>query len=292
MPRRRGGSGDEVGELARSIERDERLGRRDLGASRWLSARRPPALGPARVQPGVPPLQHRRVISFAESTLAPALLPIYPAEHVLVAGPARSGSSGLLLATAHVLTTAVSRVDLTVIATRPSPLRHLGGDARVVTDPRELPALLTEIVDPGIRHVALIDDAETLDDATGSIDALLKRLLPDMQVIVAGRADQLRTAYGTGRKSSAAPVRACSSTARRRLRRDLLSVRLPRQAPVPVTAARGWMVHGGDGRSSSRRRLFGNCMPNDRFLPFSVADSASRPAWDTLTAVRLSALAN
>ncbi len=185
-------------------------------------------------------------VGVAEPTLEPATLPIYPAEHFLIAGPARSGRSGLLQAIARLLADATPRVGLTVVATRPSPLRCLGGNTRVVTNPRELPALLAELVDPAVRHVVLIDDAETLDDPEGAIDALLKRLLPDVHVVAAGRADQLRTAYGhwtqiIRRSGTGVLLRPDVD-----FDGDLLAARLPRQAPVAVTAARGWMVHGGE----------------------------------------------
>jgi DNA segregation ATPase FtsK/SpoIIIE, S-DNA-T family len=185
-------------------------------------------------------------VGVAERTLAPAVLPVYPAEHVLIAGPARSGRSSLLLAIARMLAAAVPRVDLTVVAPRPSPLRRADVDARVVTDARELPEVLAALTAPGTRHAVLIDDAETLDDPAGAIDALLKRLLPDVHLVVAGRADQLRTAYGhwtqiVRRSGTGVLLRPDVD-----FDGDLLAVRLPRQAPVAVTVARGWMVHSGE----------------------------------------------
>jgi hypothetical protein len=55
---------------------------------------------------------------------------------------------------------------------------------------------LAEVADAGSRHVVLIDDAEALDDPAGAVDALLQRLVPDVHVFAAGRADLLRSTYG------------------------------------------------------------------------------------------------
>jgi S-DNA-T family DNA segregation ATPase FtsK/SpoIIIE len=185
-------------------------------------------------------------VGIAESTLAPALLRVYPTEHVLIAGPARSGRSGLLCALATLLTAATPEVGLTVVATRPSPLRQLDSVGHVITNPQELPDELAQITGAGGRHVVLIDDAEALDDPAGAVEALLKRLLPDVHVFAAGRADLLRSAYGhwtqTVRRSGAGVL----------LRPDvdydgdLLAVRLPRRPPVAVTVARGWLVNNGE----------------------------------------------
>ncbi|MGH8910823.1 MAG: hypothetical protein ACRD0K_31125 [Egibacteraceae bacterium] len=185
-------------------------------------------------------------VGIAERTLEPALLRVYPAEHALVAGPARSGRSGLLCALARLLAAATPRVGLTAVAARPSPLRRLDCLDRVVTDARALPEALAQVADAGGRQVVLIDDAEALDDVAGAVDRLLRRLLPDVRVIAAGRADVLRSAYGhwtqTVRRSGAGVLLRPDTD----LDGDLLGVRLPRLAPVPVTAARGWLAGAGD----------------------------------------------
>ncbi|MGH3697656.1 MAG: FtsK/SpoIIIE domain-containing protein, partial [Pseudonocardiaceae bacterium] len=102
-------------------------------------------------------------VGITESALAPALLRVYPGEHVLVAGPQRSGRSGLLCAIASLLTMTAPDVGLTVVATRPSPLRMLDG-SRMITDVDQLPDALTAVAEAGGRQVVLIDDAETVED--------------------------------------------------------------------------------------------------------------------------------
>jgi len=188
-------------------------------------------------------------VGVAESTLGPAFLRVHPAEHVLIAGPARSGRSGLLCALARLLTDAAAELEVTVVACRPSPLRELSGRrgiAGVVTSAAELPDELTRVAAASCPQVVVVDDAELLDDPSGAVDALIRRGLPDVHVIAAGRADLLRTLYGhwtqTVRRSG------CGVLLRPDVDfdGDLLSVRLPRQAPVPVSVARGWLVNDGE----------------------------------------------
>lgn len=185
-------------------------------------------------------------VGIAEATLTPAVLRLYPTEHVLIAGPARSGRSGLLCALTQLLATATSTVGLTVVATRPSPLRHLAGIDHVVTNTQELPEVLAQVADAAGRQVVLIDDAEALDDPAGAVDALLKKLLPNVHVIAAGRADLLRSAYGHWTHT----VRRCGTGVLLRpdidYDGDLLAVRLPRLTPVPITVARGWLINTGE----------------------------------------------
>lgn len=183
-------------------------------------------------------------VGIAEATLAPAVLRMYQAEHALVAGPPRSGRSGLLHALAYLLSATTPDVGLTVVATRPSPLRALEV-TRMITQADELPDALAAVTESGGRQVILIDNADALDDPNGAIERLLKQRLPDVHLIAAGRADTLRSAYGHWTKQ----VRRSRSGVLLRpdtdLDGDLLGARLPRRAPVAVTVARGWLVNDG-----------------------------------------------
>jgi S-DNA-T family DNA segregation ATPase FtsK/SpoIIIE len=183
-------------------------------------------------------------VGITESALTPALLRVYPGEHVLIAGPQRSGRSGLLGAIASLLTAFAPEVGVTVVATRPSPLRVLDV-SRVITVADQLPDVLSAVAEAGGRQVILIDDADALDDPDEVIIKLLKARLPDVHLIVAGRADTLRSAYGHWTQQ----VRRSRSGVLLRpdvdLDGDLLGVRLPRRTPVPVTIARGWLVNDG-----------------------------------------------
>jgi len=227
----------------------------EIAASAPVPARPPLALGtlPTQVSPeelscalGMKEEPWLLPVGISERTLAPAVLRMYPAEHALIAGPARSGRSELLCALGRLLAAATPEVGLTVVATRPSPLRGLADVDRVVTEAQALPEALAQVAGAAGRQVVLIDDAEALDDPTGAVDQLLKRLLPDVHVIAAGRADALRSAYGhwtqAVRRSGAGVLLRPDVD----FDGDLLAVRLPRQAPVAVSAARGWLVNGGE----------------------------------------------
>jgi S-DNA-T family DNA segregation ATPase FtsK/SpoIIIE len=69
--------------------------------------------------------------------------------------------------------------------------------------------------------------------------------LPELHLIIAGRADSLRSAYGHWTQQ----VRRSRSGVLLRpdidLDGDLLGVRLPRRAPVPITVARGYLINDG-----------------------------------------------
>jgi S-DNA-T family DNA segregation ATPase FtsK/SpoIIIE len=183
-------------------------------------------------------------VGITESTLAPALLRVYPGEHVLIAGPQRSGRSGLLHAIASLLSAAAPKVGLTVVATRPSPLRMLDV-AQLITAADQLPEALTALTEAAGRQVILVDDADMLDDPDETITKLVKQRLPEVHLIVVGRADTLRSAYGHWTQQ----VRRSRSGVLLRpdidMDGDLLGVRLPRRTPVPITTARGWLVNDG-----------------------------------------------
>lgn len=183
-------------------------------------------------------------VGIAESTLAPAVLRMYPAEHALIAGPPRSGRSGLLCALACLLTTTAPNLSLTVVATRPSPLRGLEGP-RLVTQADALPDALAAVAEAGGRQVILIDDADVLDDPTGAIEGLLKQHLPELHLIAAGRADTLRCAYGHWTQQVRRSRSGILLHPDPDLDGDLLGIRLPRRAPVAVTLARGWLINDG-----------------------------------------------
>jgi S-DNA-T family DNA segregation ATPase FtsK/SpoIIIE len=93
--------------------------------------------------------------------------------------------------------------------------------------------------------VVLIDDADLVDDPDEAIVKLLTQRLPGVHLIVAGRADALRSAYGHWTQQ----VRRSRSGVLLRpdvdYDGDLLGVRLPRRTSVLVTVARGWLVNDG-----------------------------------------------
>jgi S-DNA-T family DNA segregation ATPase FtsK/SpoIIIE len=188
-------------------------------------------------------------VGIRESDLEPALLEAYEGEHVLVAGPPRSGRSTMLLAMVEALRAgaAADGVDLAVwgVCGRRSPLASAAGLDRCVVGDDGLAALLAAARVHRGRLVLLVDDAEQLDDTDQSFAGLLAARPTDLLVIASGRSDDLRTLYGhwtkTVRKSR------CGVLLQPNVDYDgeLVGATLPRRAPVALTAGRGYLSSGG-----------------------------------------------
>ncbi len=187
-------------------------------------------------------------VGIRESDLEPAMLEAYEGEHVLVAGPPRSGRSTTLLAILEALRAgAVAEgVDLAVwgICGRRSPLAGAPLD-RCVSGDDGLAALLAAARVHRGRLVILIDDAEQFDDADQAIVGLLGARTSDLLVVAAGRSDDLRTMYGhwtrTVRKSRSGILLQPNVD----YDGELLGANLPRRAPVAMSVARGYVASGG-----------------------------------------------
>lgn len=192
----------------------------------------------------------RLPIGIAETDLAPAFLEVYEGEHVLVAGPARSGKSTLLLAIAQALRTtpdATAPVAVWGVCGRRSPLATADLD-RVVVGADDLPALVASVRLETGPVVILVDDAESFDDADQSLAGLLTMTNPHVLVIAAGRSADLRAQYSgwtkTLRKSRCGVLLQPDVD----YDGDLLGVTLPRRAPVAVTTGRGYACVAGAAR--------------------------------------------
>ncbi|WP_306214871.1 FtsK/SpoIIIE domain-containing protein [Actinoplanes sp. RD1] len=174
-----------------------------------------------------------------ESDLRPAALTLYEGEHALIAGPARCGKSTTLLALAATLR---GHVHLTATGARRTPLR----DLPEFTPATGLAALLASLRTTEGPAVLLLDDAETFDDPDGALAGLLAANHPDLHLVVAGRADTLRTKYGhwtqTVRRAKTGILLRPSPD----LDGDLLGVTLPRRSPVRLGVGRGYLIHNGD----------------------------------------------
>jgi S-DNA-T family DNA segregation ATPase FtsK/SpoIIIE len=208
----------------------------------------PAGLGAAATLTGEP---WRLPVGIGESDLSPAFLETYEGEHVLIAGPVRSGKSSLLLALIEVVRAAAAAdgepIQVWGLCGRRSPLAGAAGLDRVVVGAEEVTELVAAMrVQPG-RLVLFIDDAEQFGDDDGAIASLLTGL-PGLLIIAAGRADELRTLYThwtkTLRKSR------CGVLLQPNLDYDgdLLGARIPRRTPVALTTGRGYLVSGGEVR--------------------------------------------
>jgi S-DNA-T family DNA segregation ATPase FtsK/SpoIIIE len=186
-------------------------------------------------------------VGMQEADFSPAFLEIYEGEHALIAGPARSGKSTLLLALAAALRgSATSRGPAQVwgICDRRSPLALADLD-RVAVGTDEVPALLASLRLERGPVFLLIDDAERFEDSDQSIAGVVASGQPGLCVIAAGRAADLRGLYThwtkTVRKSRLGVLLQPDIN----YDGELLGTALPRKSPVALTAGRGYIGVGG-----------------------------------------------
>ncbi|ROS37621.1 FtsK/SpoIIIE domain-containing protein [Curtobacterium sp. PhB78] len=187
-------------------------------------------------------------IGIAEDDLQPASVEVYDGEHVLVAGPARSGKSSVLLAVAELARTAEGvRPAVWAICDRRSPLAS-GSFDRIAVGPDEVPALLAGLRLERGPVLLLIDDAERFEDGDQAIATLLTTERPGLCVVAAGRSADLRSLYSHWTR--AVRKSRCGVLLQPDVDYDgeLLGVTLPRRAPVALTVGRGYAASGGTVR--------------------------------------------
>ncbi len=188
-------------------------------------------------------------VGLQEADLSPAFLEIYEGEHALVAGPARSGKSTLLLAMAQALRgapTSRGPAQVWAICDRRSPLALEGvGLDRVAVGADEVPALLASLRLERGTVFLLIDDAERFEDGDQSISGVVASGQPGLCIIASGRAADLRGMYThwskTVRKSRLGVLLQPDVN----YDGELLGAALPRKSPVAMTAGRGYLSVGG-----------------------------------------------
>lgn len=186
-------------------------------------------------------------VGIAEHDLKPVALDLYQGEHMLIAGPVRSGKSSVLLGVAQSLRDAAARdgedLEIWGLGSRRSPIHNAQLDRVAGED--EVGELLVALRLQQVPTVLLVDDAERFDDADGLINQLLSSNLPHLRVIAAGRADDLRTTYGHWTKLIRRSR--CGILLQPNIDYDgeLLGVRLPRRTPVDMTTGRAFAGHDG-----------------------------------------------
>ncbi|MGO2140097.1 MAG: FtsK/SpoIIIE domain-containing protein [Leucobacter sp.] len=185
-------------------------------------------------------------VGIREDTLEPAVLELYEGEHAVIAGPARSGKSSLLLAIAE---TALAlpepeRPAVWGIYDRRSPLGGLGL-ARSAESDEEIPALLAALRLETGPVLLLIDDAERVADGEQALAGLVSGPPTRVTVVAAGRAADLRSLYGHWTKALQKSRCGVALQPDTDYDGELFGVKLPRTAPVAMSPGRGYAVSGG-----------------------------------------------
>jgi len=183
------------------------------------------------------------VVGTAFDSLDPAVLSVPDGEHVLVAGPARTGRSTTLVRLAASWGDANPGGLVHVVAPRPTP--WWPPDAVITLD-----AALSRLGDlPGGRPaLLLVDDAERVGDPGDRLAVLLAERRPGLLVAAAGRPDALRSLFGhwtavVRRSRIGVLAAACND-----IDGDLLGELLPRRRPVPARPGLAWLIDGSGRR--------------------------------------------
>lgn len=187
-------------------------------------------------------------IGIRESDLQPAFLDVYEDEHVLIAGPARSGKSTLLLTVAESIRSAALAAgrdaDVWGVCGRRSPLSNSTLE-RIAIGQHDLAGLLAQVRVRKGPLALLIDDAEQFDDSDNAIKNLLSARIPDLLVVASGRADDLRSHYGHWTKQIRKSRLGVLLQPNIDYDGELLLGPLPRRAPVALTPGRGYLTSDG-----------------------------------------------
>ena len=178
-------------------------------------------------------------------TLQPAVVTLYGGDHLLIAGPRRSGRSAALRAAASAAVMADPDIRLVAVCPRPSPLADHPGLRAVFHRIEDLAYLADEEAD-GVRTAVLIDDAEETADQ-GPPERIIEQRTEGITVVAAGRNDVLRAGHRHWTRALRARRRGVILSPEDRADGDLFGVRLPAPGAGPIPG-RGFLVDGGSVR--------------------------------------------
>jgi S-DNA-T family DNA segregation ATPase FtsK/SpoIIIE len=190
------------------------------------------------------------VIGIDFETLGDATLRVPDGEHVLVAGPARSGRSTALATLAASWRAACPAGVVRAVVPR-------GRVAWPAGEVDTLAGALASLADlaPGTRVLLVVDDAERVDDP--HVGPLAAERRPGLLIAAAGRPDALRTLYGhwTGvvRRSRLGVLLAAGAD----VDGDVLGELLPRHPPIPPRPGLAWLVDARGRRLGQLSRSAG-----------------------------------
>jgi S-DNA-T family DNA segregation ATPase FtsK/SpoIIIE len=190
----------------------------------------------------------RLPVGLRESDQEAAFIELYENEHLLIAGPVRSGKSSLLLALAESLRSGAAgpAPQIWGLSQKRSPLTAARLDRPVSIGETKLQELLDAVQTYKDPLVLLIDDAEQFADPHKTLVNLIAANQSNLHVIAAGRADDLR-AYNAPNWTKAVRKARCGVLLQPNIDLDneLLGVVLPRNTPVELTPGRGYVCASG-----------------------------------------------
>jgi DNA segregation ATPase FtsK/SpoIIIE, S-DNA-T family len=178
-------------------------------------------------------------MGISDVALDSANVPLHAGEHLLVAGPSRSGRTSLLASIAAKVETYARVV---VVSPARSALAGLAPHAVALRPDQvdQIPVLIEEALG---RVVVLIDDAELIDDPQGDLARLIADESDNLFVAVAVRPELLRANYGhwsrqLRRTRLAVLLRPTDIDA------EFVGATIPRRG-LPVEPGRGFLCQNG-----------------------------------------------
>jgi S-DNA-T family DNA segregation ATPase FtsK/SpoIIIE len=185
-------------------------------------------------------------LGVGDATLGPVGVRLHEGEHVLIAGPSRSGKSTTLDAIAAMVAKERPDVVISAVALRRSPLTDTPEIRRLARTEEEVDAVLQELLADTAPQLLLVDDCDTVDDPRSLLSRALSENRPDLHVIGAGKADGLRSAYGhwtQGLRRSRLGLALKPDLDRDG---DLWGASLPRKGPSQFPPGRGYVIVEGE----------------------------------------------
>jgi S-DNA-T family DNA segregation ATPase FtsK/SpoIIIE len=182
-----------------------------------------------------------------DGDLAPAGWSLYPGEHALISGPARTGRTSTLIAIAQIAAALYPGVEIAVIAPPRSGLLKvpgLWGRASNGPEITELVAALKAPADAPPRRLLLIDDADSVEDPGMALAGLLSDRQAHYSVIAAGRPETFRSLghWSVGLRASRNGLLLAPDP---NLDGAPLGIALPRRPAPPTRPGCGYLVVAG-----------------------------------------------
>jgi S-DNA-T family DNA segregation ATPase FtsK/SpoIIIE len=178
-------------------------------------------------------------VGLGDRDLAPIGFRMHAGDHVLVAGPARSGRTTALASIARLAAAGDPELEVVALARPGSMLFEVTGTCCGSVD-----ELLERVRNRSEPTLVVIDDAERIEHP--ELGALVARPRDQFHVIAAGRADALRGLYQHWTRD----IRRCRLGVSLRpdadLDGELWQTRFPRRGPSFHLPGRGYLVQGGD----------------------------------------------